>query len=229
MAVLSLANEPGIEPLVLADSSLVKVGDPVFTIGSPFDLSQTLTSGIVSHTSRYVSVEYDSQTRAVANIIQFDAPANYGNSGCPLLSSEGEVIGLVTARVNPQEGDGINYAVSSNKVNRVATAILARGFFDYPWLGIGGNDLTPRIVEDKRLATLNGVQVASVSAGGPAEAAGIRINDIIVAIDEKSIRNMADLTSYLGDYKSSGELTMVTLWRDGTELELTVRLGTAPP
>ena len=134
VAVLALEEEMDIEPLVMADSAMVKVGDPVFTIGSPFSLSETLTSGIVSHTNRFVSIEYDSQTRAVANIIQFDAAANSGNSGCPLLNSKGEVIGLVTARIKPEEGDGINYAVSSNKVKRVAMALIEQGIFNYPWL-----------------------------------------------------------------------------------------------
>ncbi len=228
VAVLALEEEMDIEPLVMADSAMVKVGDPVFTIGSPFSLSETLTSGIVSHTNRFVSIEYDSQTRAVANIIQFDAAANSGNSGCPLLNSKGEVIGLVTARIKPEEGDGINYAVSSNKVKRVAMALIEQGIFNYPWLGVGGTDLTPRIVQEKELESIHGILVKNVLTDGPAEAAGIKVDDIIVAIDGVSIRNMADLTAYLGEYKSPDELATVKILRDKTELEITVRLGTAP-
>ncbi len=229
VAVLTLANEvKDIEPLTLADSSEVKVGDTVFTIGSPFSLSETFTSGVVSYVNRLITEENDSQTLSVANTIQFDAPANYGNSGCPLLNSRGEVIGLVVARINPGEGDGINYAISSNKVKRVATALIERGVFNYPWLGIGGSDLTPRMVKDRGLASIHGVLVGDVTDGGPASTAGVMVDDIILAIDETSIRNKADLTSYLGEFKSPGEPAILQISRGGATLKITVQLGTAP-
>jgi len=101
IAVLTLEDELVIESLVLADSASVKIGEPVVTIGNPFDLTETLTSGIVSQTNRFVDIEFDQQGRWMANLIQFDAAVNSGNSGSPLLNSEGEVIGMVIARVNP--------------------------------------------------------------------------------------------------------------------------------
>jgi S1-C subfamily serine protease len=104
VAVLTLEDEPVTESLVLADSATVRIGEPVVTIGNPFDLTETLTSGIVSQINRFIEIETDSETRWVANLIQFDAAANFGNSGGPLLNSEGEVIGMVIARINPDEG-----------------------------------------------------------------------------------------------------------------------------
>jgi len=228
VAVLALDKRPDIEPLVLADSDMIKVGETVFAIGNPFGLQETLTSGIVSGTSRYVPVEFDLQQRAVANLIQFDAAANYGNSGCPLLNTKGEVIGLVIARVKPDEGDGIGYAVSSNKVRRVAESLINQGHFDYPWLGVEVSDLTPKIVQEKGLDTAHGAWVRNVLAAGPAETAGVKADDIIIAMDGVAIKSVADLTSYLGEHTSPGGLSTVTVLRDKTELELSVRIGQAP-
>jgi S1-C subfamily serine protease len=144
VAVLTLEDELPVDPLALADSATVRIGEPVVTIGNPFELTETLTSGIVSQVNRFVEIEADSETRWVANLIQFDAAANFGNSGGPLLNSEGEVIGMVIARVNPDEGDGIYHAVSSNKIRRVTASLIDQGSFDYPWLGVEITNLTPK-------------------------------------------------------------------------------------
>ncbi|MBA7671794.1 Serine protease Do-like HtrA [subsurface metagenome] len=225
VAVLTLEDELIVEPIMLADSASVRIGEPVAAIGNPLDLTETLTTGIVSQTNRYAEIDYDSQTRWVTNLIQFDAAVNAGNSGCPLVNAEGEVIGVVIARIEPDEGDGIYYAVSSNKVKRVAASLIAQGSFDYPWLGVVITDLTPQIVQTKALETANGVLVTEIAANSPAEAAGIEAEDIIVAIDGVTIRDVATLTSYLGEHKSPGETATITLIRDTTELELSLEIG----
>jgi len=120
VAVLKLDGTPDVEPPVISDSSNIQIGDPVAAIGSPFDLAESLNTGIVSQVNRFAEIEYDAQARWVANLIQFDAAVNYGNSGGPLFDADGDVIGLVIARVGPEEGDGIYYAVSANKMKRVA-------------------------------------------------------------------------------------------------------------
>ena len=225
VAVLTLEDELIVEPIMLADSASVRIGEPVAAIGNPLNLTETLTTGIVSQTNRYAEIDYDSQTRWVTNLIQFDAAVNAGNSGCPLVNAEGEVIGVVIARIEPDEGDGIYYAVSSNKVKRVAASLIAQGSFDYPWLGVVIIDLTPQIVQTKALETANGVLVTEIAANSPAEAAGIEAEDIIVAIDGVTIRDVATLTSYLGEHKSPGEIATITLIRDTTELELSLEIG----
>jgi len=225
IAVLALEDELVIEPPILADSSTVRVGEPVVTIGNPLDLTETLTSGIVSQTNRFVEIEYQLQTRWVANLIQFDAAVNFGNSGSPLVNSKGEVIGMVIARVDPEEGDGIYYAVSSNKVKRVATSLIDQGSFDYPWVGVEIANLTPRTVQDRELETAHGALVKKVLTESPAEAAGIEADDIIVAIDGMPVKGVADLTSYLGEHKSPDELITLTLLRGTTELELHLTVG----
>ncbi len=228
VAVLTLEEALVVEPLKLADSNSVIIGEPVATIGNPLDLNETLTTGIISQVNRFTEINYDSQTRWISNLIQFDAAVNPGNSGCPLVNAEGEVIGMVIARIDPGEGDGIYYAVASNKVKRVATSLIDQGFFDYPWLGVVITDLTPQMVNSRALETANGVLVTEIATNSPARAAGIKTDDIIVAIDGVTMRDVAALTSYLGEHKSPGESATLTLIRDTNELELTLEVGKRP-
>jgi S1-C subfamily serine protease len=225
VAVLTLEEELAVEPLTLADSTSVKIGEAVAAIGNPLDLTETLTTGIISQVNRYAEIGYDLETRWVANLIQFDAAVNAGNSGCPLVNAEGEVIGMVIARIEPEEGDGIYYAVSSNKLKRVAAALIAQGSFDYPWLGVGIMNLSPQMVNARALETANGVLVTEMATNSPAEAAGVKVDDIIVAIDGVPIRDIAILTSYLGEHKSPGETATLSLIRDTAELELSLEIG----
>ena len=228
VAVLTLDDELTVEPLKLADSASVRIGEPVAVIGNPFDLGETLTTGIVSQINRYVDIEYNSETRWVSNLIQFDAAVNFGNSGCPLVNAKGEIIGMVIARVEPDEGDGIYYAVTSNKIKRVVDSLITQGFYDYPWLGVGIVNLTPEMVQTKSLETASGVLVQGVITKSPAEAAGVEADDIIVAIDGVTIRDVAALTSYLGESKSPGETATLTLNRDNRELKLSLETGKRP-
>ena len=225
VAVLKLDDKLDIKPVTLADSAKIQIGEPVAVIGNPFDLEGTITTGIISQVNRQAEIESNVQTRLISNLIQFDAAVNYGNSGGPLLNSTGEVIGLVIARVEPGEGDGIYYAVSSNKVQRVVTALITKGIFDYPWLGIGISNLTPQAIQTLNLDTTNGVLVGGVQLGGPAALAGIQIDDNIIAIDGFVIRNVADLTSYLGEYTSPGETVTITLIRNSARIDLSLEVG----
>ena len=222
IAVLELDNIPSVEPPPLADSSLIEVGEPVVVLGSPLDLRDTLTVGVISQVNRFQDIEGS----WIPNLIQFDAAANFGNSGGPLFNAKGEIIGIVIARVSPTEGDGINYAVSSNKAKRVAEALIASGSFDYPWIGIGIVDISPLLVEEMSLETSNGVYVGSVFTNSPAEAAGIEVGDIVLAMDGVPIRDSAELTSYLGEYKSPGDTAVITLLRNGNEIEISIEVGT---
>ncbi len=227
VAVLKMVSNPGITPPVIGDSSLLRVGEPVIAIGSPGDgdsplgLRDTLTAGILSQINRFIDVE----GRWVANMIQFDAPINFGNSGCPLSNSAGEIIGLVTARIDPLRGDGIYFAVSSNKFRRVAEAIIDSGSFAYPWVGTGIADLTPQMVQDMSLETSNGILVTAVFDNGPADLAGVLFNDVIVAVDGVPVKDTGELTSYLGEYKNAGDEMNVEIIRGGTTIEITLEVG----
>jgi S1-C subfamily serine protease len=228
IAVLKLDNNPSLDPLPLADSGLISVGESVIAIGSPGDINEeplgwrdTLTSGIISQVNRYIDVE----GLYIANLLQFDAAVNFGNSGGPLIDSQGKIVGVVNARIDPTRGDGICWAIASNKVKRVAEAIIAKGSFAYPLIGTNITDLTPQQVKDKSLETSNGVLVTSVASGGPAQIAGILTGDIIISMDGIPMRNIADLTSYLGEFKSPGDTTVIEVIRGTTRLKVSVIVG----
>jgi serine protease Do len=132
---------------------------------------------------------------------------------------------MVVARIDPTLGDGVYWAVSSNKVKRVALSLIERGSFDYPWLGVEIANLTPETAIARNLETVNGVLVKTVIPATPAEAAGIQVDDIIVAINGTQVRDMANLTCYLGEYASYDEEVTLTLIRDGAQIELPVKVG----
>ena len=224
IAVLKVDTIPSAGPLPMADSSQIHIGESVIAIGSPFSLDNrdSATLGVISQLNRFVDVENVYK----ANFIQFDAAVNPGNSGGPLLNSDGKVIGIVDARIAATEGDGISWAISSNKAKRVADSIIATGSFAYPWIGTGISDITPQNVKDKGLDTANGVIVGSVTDGGPASAAGIQTGDIIISMDDIPMRNIADLTSYLGEFKSPGDTAVLEVIRGSSKLKLTVTVGT---
>jgi S1-C subfamily serine protease len=220
-----LKHSLSIPALTLADSAKVNVGEPVVVIGNPLELPGTITSGIVSQTNRFTDVWYDSKTRGVANLIQLDAAVNFGNSGSPLLNSKGEVIGMIIARIDPSVGEGAYFAVSSNKLQRVTRSLIEQGSFDYPWLGVEITNLTPETAIARNLETVNGTLVKTVMPATPAEAAGIKVDDIIVAINGTSFQDVADLICYLGEYASPGDEVTLTLIRNGVKIELPLTVG----
>ena len=225
VAVLELDSDFVFKTPVVSDSSAIRIGDPVAAIGSPFNLAESLNTGVVSQINRFVDIEYDTQVRWVSNLIQFDAAVNSGNSGGPLFDSDGSIVGLVIAPVEPEEGDGIYYAVSSNKLKRVADSIIASGYFDYPWLGVDISDLTPQQVQDMDLESINGVLVNRVVTESPADKAGVQVDDIIIAIDGTETGNLAVLTSYLGEYTSPGEPATLTIIRNTDTIDLPLQVG----
>ncbi len=228
VAVLTLEKKFNIEPPPIVDSSKVQVGDPVAAIGNPFDLNETLTTGIISGLNRFGRIDYDSQSRWIANLIQFDAAVNFGNSGGMLVNSRGEVIGLVVARVNPDEGDGVNWAVSSNKMKKVAAALIANGNYDYPWLGVEITDLSARTVLNRGLQSASGVLIERPGTGSPAETAGLKAGDVIIAVDDAAVKDVGEFTSYLGENKSPGDKLRLTVVRGSSQIEVTVDIGKRP-
>ncbi len=217
VAVLKLEKTVTLTPLRLADSDSIAPGEPVITLGSPFELDGTVTIGIVSQTQR---------ARALGdwwtfNLFQYDAPSNFGNSGGPLVTSEGEVIGLIIARVSPSLGDGICFAVSSNKVKRVADSIIDSGSFQNATLpGTWEiSNLTPQEARDRNMETTNGVLFNQASGVG-----NIQADDVVVAVDGVPVNGGADLFNYFGEHKSPGDTVILTVIRGETEMEIEVTL-----
>jgi S1-C subfamily serine protease len=234
-------------PAPLGDSDAIRVGDPVLAIGNPFELEGTLTEGIVSATGRTFSGGQG--TRPIRNMIQTDAAVNPGNSGGPLIDCRGEVIGINTALDNPTGQDvnvGIAFAVPINTAKRFLPDMLAGKTVSHPWLGIAGEDVTPALARDLDLSVQSGAYVTIVSAGSPAQKAGLRGafrseseaqrsgsqpqggGDVIVAVDGHDITSVDELASYLDSQKKVGDTVTLTVIRGGEKLSLEATLAEWP-
>jgi S1-C subfamily serine protease len=234
LAVLS-ANAPQYEykPLRITSSSTLKVGDPVIAVGNPLGLTGSMTSGIVSALGRTVSVSWSSY--AIADCIQTTAPINPGNSGGPLLNYQGEVVGITSYTAITSQGvaaQGLGLAIPSSTILRETEALITNGSYNsHPWLGISGTDMTFEIAQTMNTNVTYGVLIAQVTNGGPADKAGLQVDDIIIAINATyiaiRIRSMDDLSTFLEEYTSPNQTVNVTIVRNNQTLP--VELGTRPP
>jgi len=230
-----------IRPLPLGTTRDLKVGMLVIAIGNPFGLDRTMTTGIISALGR--TLEREDQA-ALGEVIQTDAAINPGNSGGPLLNLRGEVIGVNTAIQSPSGGSvGIGFAVPADTVARVAPALIAKGRYDHPWLGITSYEITPDLARVLDLPTARGLLIAQVQQGATADLAGVRGatqrllvdggyllvgGDILTAVDDQPIATRDQLTIYLENNKRVGESVNLAIIRDGQPLTLTARLTARP-
>ncbi|GKS69195.1 DegP2 peptidase. Serine peptidase. MEROPS family S01B [Nitrosomonas sp. PY1] len=212
-------------PVPIGSSNDLKVGQKVFAIGNPFGLDWTLTTGIVSALDRSLP---SGDGRSIDNLIQTDAAINPGNSGGPLLDSAGRLIGINTAIYSPSGASaGIGFAVPVDTVNHVVPQIISRGKYIRPAMGITvDSKLNRRLAEHLKI---NGVIILSISPGSAAEEAGLKgatvtaegnivANDVIVAIDGKSIDSVDKLFSRIDNYKV-GDTIKLTVRRYGDRSE----------
>jgi putative serine protease PepD len=217
LAVLKVDETPsGVEPLTLADSSAVEVGQEVVAIGSPFGLENSVTSGIVSALDRSMQAP---NNFTITGSIQTDAAINHGNSGGPLLDMSGRVIG-VTSQIESDSGgnDGVGFAIPSNTVRTIASQLIAGGSVEHAYLGVG--------VQTAQGGT-TGVQLTEVRSGGPAAGVGLQAGDVITAVDGKDVATVQALQAAI-DAKQPGDKVMIDYQRDGASHTVTVTLGTRP-
>jgi S1-C subfamily serine protease len=229
-------------PAELGDSSKVQVGQWAIAIGNPFGLERTVTRGIISALGRVFPQE---SGFSIANLIQTDAAINPGNSGGPLLDLRGRVIGVNTMIISESGASaGLGFAIPVNIVKKVAPALIKDGFYAHPWLGIQGYTITPELVEALGLPVERGALVGTVTAGGPADKAGLRGGrrtvrvpgylepvqaggDIIVGIDGNRVTGMDSLISYL-DFTEAGQVVVLDVIRGTERLSIRVTLGQRP-
>ncbi|MEM2189262.1 MAG: trypsin-like peptidase domain-containing protein, partial [Nitrososphaerota archaeon] len=240
IAVLKI--DPGdkvLYPLELANSSLLRVGQPVIAIGNPYGFEATLTTGVVSQLGRCV---ISPGMRLIPSVIQFDAAVNPGSSGGPLLDYSGKVIGITTA-IYAQTGEfsGIGFAIPSNIVAKVAESLIKSGKYQHPWMGIDGVDVNMEVARLMNLPEARGFLITGVASNSPAERAGLRAGasaatisegsvcgftvysneriyvggDVILAVDGLKIFGIADLLAYLEEHKKPGDQITLTIYRDG--------------
>lgn len=222
--------EPGeadLVPVVLGDSSVVKVGEPVVAIGSPFGIySSSLTAGVVSAVDR--NVESPEAGFVIQDAIQTDAAINRGNSGGPLFNALGQVIGINEQIISSSGGfEGVGFAVPINTAQRVMDEIIATGQVEYAWMGVVGQSVNEDVAGEFDLSVDHGAMVTEVLADGPSDKAGIKSGDVILKVDDNEITKMEDVTELLIDY-DPGDKIRVTYIRDGEEMQAEVELGSRP-
>lgn len=239
-------------PLPLGNSDDLRIGQTVVAIGNPFNLSSTMTVGIVSAKGRTLESFRQSGTGgffSAGDLIQTDAAINPGNSGGPLLNLNGEVVGINRAIRTEQSNEigepmnsGIGFSISSNIVRRVVPYLIKDGFYDYPYVGITSQeDLTLMQREALGISEMTGAYVASVSPNSPAEKAGLiggstetKIigllggGDLIIGVDDRPVRLFSDFLSYIMANKSPGDEIVLKIIRQGKEKEVTLKLDKRP-
>lgn len=214
LALIKIKADHDLPVLALGDSDKLEVGQWVLAIGSPFGLEHTVTAGIISAKGRVIGAgPYD-------DFIQTDASINPGNSGGPLINMYGEVIGINTAIV--AGGDGIGFAIPVNIAKEIYAQLKDNGQVTRGWLGVAIQDLDQELKEYYDVD--NGVLIAEVFEGDPAEEAGIRANDIILDINGKPVDSSRDLTRLIAGL-NVGSNAKVKINRDGKEKTFKVEIA----
>jgi serine protease Do len=217
-----------IDPAVFANSDNIEVGEPAIAIGTPMglDFADSVTAGIVSAKKRIMPVEEPQthQTLDYQAVIQTDAAINPGNSGGPLVNIRGEVIGINSSKIAAPNFEGMGFAIPSNEVRTISEQIMRMGHALHPALGIRGNSLqTLREVYWPDVPVDYGVWVQAV-VSKEARDAGLKPEDVIVAIDGHTIKTMADLRTWLFQMKP-GQTVKLRVYRGQQLLTLDVKLG----
>ena len=244
LAVLQVdASGLEIEPVELGTSADLQVGQRAIAIGNPFgQFGQSLTTGVVSALDRTLSGGED---RQITGVIQTDAAINRGNSGGPLLDSEGRVIGVNTAIFSPTgTSAGLGFAIPVDTVRRVLPELIEFGRYRHPWLGIeGAYTLTEGLARVLDLPVDRGLLLVRLRSGSPLATAGVRGaqrqavlgnsrvflgGDIVTAVEGRAVTTRGDLRTFLESNYRVGDEVAVTIVRDGSEQTVTVTLAEQP-
>jgi Do/DeqQ family serine protease len=220
LAVLKVDAPRPLPVAELGDSNQLRVGQWAIAIGNPFGLDRTVTVGIVSATARTrVGVtQYD-------NFIQTDASINPGNSGGPLLNIDGKVVGINTAIV--AAGQGIGFSIPINQAREVMQQLITRGRVVRGWLGIVIQDLTDQLAGSFGVNEREGVLVADVMKGSPADAAGLKPGDIVVELGGSPIKEVPDLQRRVAAVRP-GQTMKLTVIRERKPMSFSVKMGEMP-
>jgi serine protease DegQ len=222
LAVLRV-KQKGLPAVTFAKAETLRVGDVVLAIGNPFGVGQTVTMGIVSALGRsHLGIN------TFENYIQTDAAINPGNSGGALVDAAGNLVGVNTAIFSRSGGNlGIGFAIPVSIVHQVMEQIIAHGAVTRGWVGIEVREITPEIAESFNLRTTEGALIAGVLSGGPADRAGIRPGDILVAVGGKPVRDSSSLLNLIAALPP-GKVAQLNLIRDKTEMRLLVTVEKRP-
>lgn len=219
IALIKIDAKGSLPAVTLGDSERLEVGEWVLAMGNPFGLDHTVTVGIVSAKGRIIGAgPYD-------NFIQTDASINPGNSGGPLVDMQGEVVGVNTPIFTRSGGNiGIGFAIPINVVKGFLPQLKEKGKVVRGWLGVTVQAAAPAIGESLGMEEDRGALVSSVSKGGPADLAGIKVGDVIIEFDKKKIRQVNDLVLVVTGTPVGKEVE-VKIIRDKKQVALTVEVG----
>lgn len=212
----------GLKPLSFGNSDGVKVGEWVLAVGNPFNLTSTVTAGIVSAKGRHVGI--NTSNMAIESFIQTDAAVNPGNSGGALVNTRGEVIGINTAIASPTGSfSGYSFAVPSNIAQKVAQDLMTYGEVQRALLGVTIGEVDASMVNGLGLDKPQGVVVVSVADGGAAKEAGVKEKDVITKLDDEAVNSVPDLQSRVAQHRP-GDSIKLTMIRDGKQTEVVATL-----
>ena len=231
VAVLKIEPRAGetLFPAQLGDADDLKVGDWVLALGNPLGLQFTVTAGIVSAKGRNIGILRNEEgPAALESFIQTDAAINPGNSGGPMVDLLGRVVGINTAiSSNTGYSAGYGFAVPIELARKVADDLIRYGHVRRPRIGVTVSPVDEADAEIYRLPRIEGAEIVSVEAGSPADEAGLRIGDVVVAIEGERIEESGELITNLAQ-RQPGERVRLTVHRYGRRLDATVRLGEFP-
>ena len=243
LAVIELENgDWDLTPVILGDSSMVKVGQLTVAIGAPFGQEFTMTSGIVGAVGRNISGQ---SQFTIPEVIQTDSAINPGNSGGPLLDRKGQVIGINTQIISRSGSfSGVGMAVPVNIAKRVVPPLIEDGEFNYPWLGVSIATVTDSYAMEADLPEgTRGALIIQIVDDGPADRAGLLGSestveldgadypsggDIILAVSDHDVASSNDLIAHLTYHNSPGDSVPLTVLRNGQQQEIQVTLGERP-
>ncbi|MCD6138253.1 MAG: Do family serine endopeptidase [Deltaproteobacteria bacterium] len=209
LAVLKITSDQPLPAVKMGDSDDLMIGETVIAIGNPFGLSHSVTTGVISALNRCVKAE----DRVYRGFIQTDASINPGNSGGPLLNINGELIGINTAIYS--KAQGIGFAIPINKAKRVIDDLIKYGEVHVPWIGVIVHDLDPKLAWYFNVPKKEGVVIGAVAKGSPADEAGLKDGDVIVAIGKKRVSSRDTYYRLIKEF-AVGDTIPVTVWKNST-------------
>ncbi|TSJ47656.1 trypsin-like peptidase domain-containing protein [Fluviicola chungangensis] len=230
IAVLKI-DAPELKPIAIGNSDDLRVGEWVLAVGNPFNLTSTVTAGIVSAKARNINLLSDRTSNSnvpIESFIQTDAAVNPGNSGGALVNTRGELIGINTA-IASQTGSytGYSFAVPVNLVNKVMRDIIDFGIVQRAYLGVQISDISQEIKEKNKLPSTRGVFVSAVTEDGGADKAGVKKNWVILKVGSREVNSVASLQEEIGKRRPGDKVNLTLRTEDGTEVIKEILLRSA--
>ncbi len=224
LAVIKIEAE-GLEAISFGNSDSLRLGEWVLAVGNPFNLTSTVTAGIVSAKARNINIWGNKMSNApIESFIQTDAAVNPGNSGGALVNLKGELVGINTAIASSTGSfTGYSFAIPSNIVRKVTDDLIRYGVTQKAYLGVHFAEMDSRLAETKGLKSVRGIYIGEVIEGGGAHKAGLRLGDIITKIDSKAVNSNSELNEILSQH-SPGDVVRVEVERDGEMINAEVTL-----